>query len=53
MLSEERNDSFAPGTLRQTRQSIQHRQVCLAGAILLEALAARMQAGELVPDYAR
>src|SRR5918993_5747845 len=47
MLSEERNDSIALGTLRQTRQSIQHRQVCLAGAILLEALAARHVRGAL------
>src|SRR5918994_3593240 len=41
MLSEERDDPFALGTLRQTRQSIQHRQVGLAGAVLLETLASR------------
>ena len=41
MLSEERDDPFALWTLRQTRQSIQHRQVCLAGAVLLETLPSR------------
>src|SRR5688500_2466190 len=48
MLSEEGDDSFALRTLRQTRQSIQHRQECLAGAILLEALAARHVGGALL-----
>src|SRR5215207_2914980 len=41
MLSEERDDPFALWTLRQPRQSIQHRQVGLAGAVLLQTLASR------------
>src|SRR5215218_126964 len=48
MLSEERDDWFALRTLRQTRQSIEYRQVCLAGAKVLEALGTGHVGGALL-----